>query len=84
MNTVTSRVEWRKVAAFAAASVSVRMAVAVSAPMSAVSDGVNLMSATSVARIESPKPLVSQYRTVDESEGRNLFSTKKGILISFR
>ncbi len=84
MNTVTSRVEWRKVAAFAVASASASMAVAVSAPMSAASDGVNLMSATSVMTIESPKPLVSQYRTVDESDGRNLFSTKKGILISFR
>lgn len=84
MNTVTSRVEWCKVAAFAVASASASMAVAVSTPMSAASDGVNLMSATSVMTIESPKPLVSQYRTTGESEGRNLLSTKKGILVSFR
>ena len=84
MKTVTNRIEWRKVAAFAVAAASASMAVAASVPMSAVSGGVNLMSATSVAAMEPPKPLVSQYRTADESEGRNLLSTKRGILVSFR
>ena len=75
----------KRVIAIATASIIGFSLLAASVPQSSSSEGINLVSATSVAKGLTLISLSSVYQDSEESNSIDLISTKiKGLLISIR